>query len=225
MFQDDMPASSRASDQVWFSMLLVNDPNAALFGALRPLQPHPLVVALRRPLEWMKPAPHASPASASPGEAALRPSRASRWVGAALLLLGFGLAEAALEQLTASETPRAATAAVSRVGATRRVTGVPLASSANPAIPTRAARAGLGSELGGAPAPLDAARTLAPSALTRSITQPMARGKTRSLKTASAAASVEAATVAGRATTSAKKKARNVRRNRRLHASRASVAR
>lgn len=78
-------------------MSLVNDPNTALVGALRPRREHPLWTALRRPFERV---PTASDAVESiPG---LRP-RPSRWLWVGLLVaIGVGLAGTALETVRAA---------------------------------------------------------------------------------------------------------------------------
>lgn len=120
MYQEELPASSRGPDQVWFSMIMVNDPNAALFGSLRPSRPHPILAAIRRPFERLAPA--APRPVEQQQEPALRPRR-SRWFAAAcaagLVALGFGLTETVLEQLTAKDSPQVVTAAAtSRVGST-----------------------------------------------------------------------------------------------------------
>lgn len=118
MLQDELPASSRGPDQVWFSMIMVNDPNAALFGSLRPSRPHPILAAMRRPFE--RPTPVAPVPPSDDQRPALRPR--SRWIAAGLaaglVALGFGLTETLLERLTVIDSPRAATAAPARVGST-----------------------------------------------------------------------------------------------------------
>ena len=120
MFQEELPASSRGPDQVWFSMIMVNDPNAALFGSLRPSRPHPIVAAIRRPFERLAPA--APRPVEEEQEPALRPRR-PRWFAAALaaglVALGFGLTETVLEQLTAKDSLPVATAVpAARIGST-----------------------------------------------------------------------------------------------------------
>lgn len=104
-------------------MLLVNDPNTALVGSLRPSRQHPLWAALRRPFER-------APVAVEAGEPipGLRP-RPGRWLGAGLLLaLGVGLAVVGPEHLWkapaeaarsagASQTERAGTTTLALRGA------------------------------------------------------------------------------------------------------------
>lgn len=141
MFQEELPASSRGPDQVWFSMIMVNDPNAALFGSLRPSRPHPIVAALRRPFESLAPAAPRPVDEAR--EPALRPHR-PRWLAAAiaagLVALGFGLTETALEQLTASDGAQVATSAPARIGSTT-LSALPASAAAGSATSAATARA------------------------------------------------------------------------------------
>ena len=224
-FQDDAPASSRASDQVWFSMLLLNDPNAALFGALRPPPPHPLLAALRRPFERRERAAESPRAGAPAAWGVARRSRLSLWVAAGLLLVGFASAEAILEAVTASEAPKAATSGAARVGATLIDARALRASTTTAAPVASAAPAGLVRGLGAVPAPSNATRAHEPSEPTGSLTAAVTGGATRSFGAAPAARSGKAATARASVRAAAAKKARNVRRVRRLFASRSSSGR
>jgi hypothetical protein len=90
-------------------MLLANDPNTALIGALRPPRKQAFWEAMQRPFERC--APHLAAMASEAGEQipGLRP-RPARWLGAALLLaLGVGLASTGLEkvQLAPVEAPTA----------------------------------------------------------------------------------------------------------------------
>jgi hypothetical protein len=200
MFQEEAPASSRGPDQVWFSMIMVNDPNAALFGSLRPSRPHPIVAALRRPFEALAPAAPRPVSDELPP--ALRPRR-SRWVAAALaaglVALGFGLTETVLEQLTGRDTAKdhVASAAPARLGST--ILAVQPAS--------RATRAG-------SSVASTASAAAAPSAVRESLGAPpipikvAAPGSQPSVPAAVADATSSAArATSGRSTTSVKKKA------------------
>lgn len=207
MLQEELPASSRGPDQVYFSMLMVNDPNAALFGSLRPARVHPLVAALRRPFEAV-PQPAPEPVESAPG---LRP-RWSRWIAAGLLLLGVGGAEAALERLNSGETLRAEPVFVSRQGATTVDTSAPAlhavsprsepvqVSLANPAL-VSTAPAGLAS------VHAEGAATLGVASVPRAAEEgALARSQVR--------AAPDARKASARATTSVKKKAATRQRQR-----------
>lgn len=165
MFQDDVagndvPASSRAPDQVWFSMIMVNDPNAALFGALRPSRPHPILAALRRPFERDPVA--GPPPVREPSEVAPAPHpRGSRWLGVGLLLLGVAGAEGLLEAVTSRDSPQAA--GVARVGATMLV-APPARQTA--AVEPAASGGTHGSEATVAPAGVASTARVAPSPIT-----------------------------------------------------------
>lgn len=114
-------------------MLLVNDPNTALAGSLRPSREHPLWAALRRPFE--RP-PLPSELEDIPG---LRP-RTGRWLGAALLLAltavlaGVGLDRAGLTSfgaVAASVAPQQ-----ERVGATTLALRPAPASAGTESVPS-----------------------------------------------------------------------------------------
>ena len=105
MSRDEVPPSSHAADQAWLSMLLVNDPNTALVGSLRPARQRPLWAALLRPFQSPAPLPAPETGWGTKQVPALR-SRPTGWVGAGLLLaLGVGLAGVRPErvQLAAAE--------------------------------------------------------------------------------------------------------------------------
>jgi hypothetical protein len=92
-------------------MLLVNDPNTALVGSLRPSRQHPLWAALRRPFER-------APVAVGAAEpiAGLRP-RPGRWLGAGLLLvLGIGGAVAGPEHLWKAAAEAGTTTVAPRAG-------------------------------------------------------------------------------------------------------------
>jgi hypothetical protein len=92
MSRDEVPPSSHAADQAWFSMLLVNDPNTALVGSLRPSQQPPLWAALLRPFQTQPPLPAPEADWTMEQGLGLR-SRPTGWVKTGLLLaLGVGLA-------------------------------------------------------------------------------------------------------------------------------------
>jgi hypothetical protein len=97
MSLDEIPPSSHAASQAWFSMMLANDPNTALVASLRPRRQSSLWAALRRPFEQQPPLA-LERADEMPG---LRP-RSARWLGVGLLLaLGMGLAAQQHERLGA----------------------------------------------------------------------------------------------------------------------------
>ena len=200
MFQDDVPAndvpaSSRAPDQVWFSMIMVNDPNAALFGALRPSRPHPILAALRRPFERDPLAAPRPVSEASEAEPASHP-RWSRWLGVGLLLLGVAGAEGLLEAVTSRDSPQAA--GVARVGATMLI--APSARQTAGVEPAASGRTD-GSKATAAPAGVASAARVAPSPITVSAAlRPSEAGARTS------AAGARAASASVRATTSVKKK-------------------
>jgi hypothetical protein len=201
MFQEELPASSRGPDQVWFSMIMVNDPNAALFGSLRPSRPHPILAAIRRPFERVAPAaPRPVDAEQEP---ALRPRR-SRWIGAALaaglVALGFGLTETVLEHLTAKDNPEVVTAAPARIGSTT------LAALPAPRAVTAVSAAAVGESRATPPIAVNVTRDADSSVPTR------AAATVSSAAPLEQRAKVEAApetaqTKQGRITTSVKKKA------------------
>ena len=209
MLQEEVPASSRGPDQVWFSMIMVNDPNAALFGSLRPTRPHPILAAIRRPFERIAPAA-TRPVSDEP-EPALRPRR-SRWVAAALaaglVALGFGLTETALEQLPTRDDPRVATAVPARIGSTTLA-----------ALPAAQAMT-TGSAATRAPVVTAASAGIAVS-VTRE-TEPSAPAKVAASVSSSPRAR-KAADATGRSTTTVKKRA--AARQRKSAAGRAPAAR
>jgi len=218
MFQEEVPASSRGPDQVWFSMIMVNDPNAALFGSLRPSRPHPILAAIRRPFERLAPA--APRPVNEEQEPALRPRR-SRWVAAALaaglVALGFGLTETVLEQLTTRDSPQAASAVPARFGSTTlsalpasqaKTTGSTASAAANRASVVSAASAGSAAAATAVresrstpPIAVSVTRDSEPSAPAR------AGASVSSAPRAARTASDTAADRLGRSTTSVKKKA------------------
>jgi hypothetical protein len=120
MSRDEVPFSSHAADQAWFSMLLVNHPNTAIVGALRPSRRHPIWVALRRPFE--RGVPRLEPAASDAVEQipGLRP-RPARWLGPALLALGVALAVGGSERARMAAATPTASAAVQeqRIGTTK----------------------------------------------------------------------------------------------------------
>jgi hypothetical protein len=202
MFQEEVPASSRGPEQVWFSMIMVNDPNAALFGSLRPSRPHPIVAALRRPFE--RHAPTAPRPVHEVDEPALRPRR-SRWISAALaaglVALGFGLTETVLEQVTAKDSHAVVTATPARIGSTTL--------AALPA-PQPTAAGAAASAAGGGTTLVSVASAAAPVAAARESrgTSPIAASVARDPESSARARAPEAAPAKqARSSTSVKKKA------------------
>ncbi|MEO8184410.1 MAG: hypothetical protein ABI895_36845 [Deltaproteobacteria bacterium] len=146
MSPDEATPSTHPASQTWFAMLLANDPNTALIGALRPSRKHAFWEALQRPFEGR--APHLAPMAREAGEQipGLRP-RPTRWFGAALLLaLGVGLATVGLEKvrLAPVEAPTASAAlpgeplaatTLSARPAPYPAVAVPIATSVAPLVP------------------------------------------------------------------------------------------
>lgn len=145
MSPNEAPPSTHPASQTWFAMLLANDPNTALIGALRSSRKQAFWEAMRRPFE--RRAPHLALMASEAGEQipGLRP-RPARWVGAALLLaLGVGLAGVGLEKVrlapveapTASAVPGEPLAAttLSVRPAPYPAVAVPIATSVAPTAP------------------------------------------------------------------------------------------
>jgi hypothetical protein len=154
MFHDDCVGSCESIDQIWFAMLLVNDPNAELVGALR---------------ESVAPAALAEAFEASDGSvAAERPeglrSRAPLWVASGLIVAALAVVGVAAElpRLQAGLASVASERAELRIGATALLARDPLPRAEGAAVTvTRPLRARLGME----PAPSETAPVaLAPEA-------------------------------------------------------------
>jgi hypothetical protein len=207
MSQDEMPFSSHAADQAWFSMLLVNDPNTALVGSLRPSRLHPIWVALRRPFERGAPRPEPAVSDAVEQIPGLRP-RPTRWLGPVLLALGVALAVGGSGRARMAAAPPTASAAVQeeRIGTTQFEARPAPSPERTVSVPGTSVEASPGAP--GAAAQRDAAVAVAASVA------PPARDPSASAPEGRSAAAARASKASAPRATSVKKKAaaRRVRR-------------
>jgi len=135
MSNDDLCGSRASLDETWCAMLLVNDPDAALIGSLRPRPENRLAAALREALEER---PREEPSLEEP--ARLR-SRAPFWVAGGLLAGVVALAASFAPDFSANAPARVAVTerapSPARVGATLLTSQAPVTASvlaAEPAV-------------------------------------------------------------------------------------------
>jgi len=130
---NEAPPSTHPASQTWFAMLLANDPNTALIGALRPSRKQPLWELIQRPFERSAPQLAALASEAGEHIPGLRPRRA-RWLGATLLLaLGVGLAGVGLQQVRLAPV-EAATASAALPGEALAATTLSVRPAPSPAV-------------------------------------------------------------------------------------------